>query len=187
MDLLTPWKNQGKYIFNEKAQSPILPDIIAWIPMNIKKYPSQEYALLKGLEPYLNFTKSARYPIGIGDDAAIRNSRGKEALVFTADAMVENVHFSLAYMTFAELGFKAMCINLSDCAAMGARPDGALAQIVFPQSLRGREVSKAMRAIYSGFRKACAAWNFPIIGGNLSKWSLLDNRYYHDRPHGKKR
>jgi thiamine-monophosphate kinase len=139
------------------------------IPVKTQKYPSQEYALLKSLEPFLNYTKSTRYPIGIGDDAAVRRSRGPETLIFTADTMAEGVHFSLEYMTLREVGYKAMCVNLSDCAAMGARPDGALAQIIFPGTLSRREVAAGMRAVYEGFRQACIKWNYPIIGGNLSK------------------
>jgi len=134
-----------------------------------KEYPSEEYCLLKSLEPLLNYKKSTRYPLGIGDDAAIRTSPGNETLIITADTMVERVHFSLDYMTLKEVGFKAMCVNLSDCAAMGARPDGALAQIVFPQNLSGRGTAAAMKSLYEGFYEACTAWKYPIIGGNLSK------------------
>jgi thiamine-monophosphate kinase len=53
-------------------------------------------------------------------------------LIVTADVSVENVHFSLDTMTFEEIGYKAMVTNLSDCAAMGATPDSAVVQLVFP-------------------------------------------------------
>jgi selenophosphate synthetase-related protein len=94
----------------------------------IKSFPSSEYELLHSLKPFLNFRKSHRYPIGIGDDAAIRACSEKENLILTADSFVEDVHFSFSYMTSADIGYKAMAINLSDCAAMGAMPDGALVQ-----------------------------------------------------------
>jgi len=132
-------------------------------------FPSEEYKLLRSLEPFLHYKKSKRYPIGIGDDAAIRNTSGNERLIFTADTFVESVHFSLRYMTFQEVGFKAMAVNLSDCAAMGAAPDAALAQIIFPRDSPRPALTNAITRLYKGFEAACLAWNFPIIGGNLSK------------------
>jgi thiamine-monophosphate kinase len=83
--------------------------------------------------------------------------------------MVENVHFSLTYMTLREVGYKAMAVNLSDVAAMGAVPDCALVQIVFPENKNPGRVSKDIRSLYQGMNEACVTWNFPIIGGNLSK------------------
>lgn len=132
-------------------------------------YPSQEYKLLKTLEPFLNFKKSKTYPIGIGDDAAIRKNSAGEKLIFTADTFVENVHFSLNYMTLEQVGYKAMVINLSDCAAMAALPDSALVQIVFPEHLNYSTLAGALKKIYTGFSEACIKWDFPIVGGNLSK------------------
>jgi thiamine-monophosphate kinase len=137
--------------------------------MKNKKYPSEEYSLLELLKPLLNYKKSARYPIGIGDDAALRRTKEREQLVFTADTMVENVHFSLSYMSMNEVGYKAMAVNLSDVAAMGARPDGALVQIIFPMDLKKAPLSRQLIALYRGMNLACKEWNYPIIGGNLSK------------------
>ncbi|MBD3392478.1 MAG: thiamine-phosphate kinase [Chitinivibrionales bacterium] len=130
-------------------------------------HPSREHRLLESLGPFLNYAPSQRYPAGIGDDAALRRCRRGERLVFTADTLVEGVHFSLAYMTLAEVGFKAMVANLSDCAAMGAGPDGALVQIVFPQKQRAR-AKRHVKELYSGIRKACRRWGFPVVGGNIS-------------------
>jgi thiamine-monophosphate kinase len=135
----------------------------------IKSFPSSEYELLHSLKPYLNFRKSHRYPIGIGDDAAIRACSEKETLIFTADSFVEDVHFSFSYMTSADIGYKAMAINLSDCAAMGAIPDGALVQIIFPVKIDLKKFDETIKGIYRGFNELCRKWDFPIIGGNLAK------------------
>jgi thiamine-monophosphate kinase len=134
----------------------------------MKNYPSNEYKLLQSLKPFLNYKKSSRYPIGIGDDAAIRETKAGERLVLTADTMVENVHFSLKYMTFREVGYKAMAVNLSDIAAMGAMPDAALVQLTFPKFGNRANLSGNIHSLYKGFREACREWDFPIIGGNLS-------------------
>jgi thiamine-monophosphate kinase len=132
-------------------------------------YPSDEYRLLDALKPFLNFRKSRRYPIPIGDDAAIRKCGPAETLVLTADSFVENVHFSFGNMTHAEVGYKAMAVNLSDCAAMGARADGALVQVIFPGNGDVRQREGTLKGIYKGLFGACRKWDFPVIGGNLAK------------------
>jgi thiamine-monophosphate kinase len=132
-------------------------------------FPSSEFRLLESLKPLLNFRKSARYPLPIGDDAALRVCRKRENLVFTADSFVENVHFSFTYMTSTDVGYKAMAINISDCAAMGSVPDGALVQIIFPEGITAGKFRSAIHGIYRGVNKACRKWDFPVIGGNLAK------------------
>jgi thiamine-monophosphate kinase len=157
-------------------------------PLKNFEFPSQEYKLLKTLEPFLNYKKSATYPIGIGDDAAVRRNKADERLIFTADSLVENVHFSLTYMTFRQIGHKAMAVNLSDCAAMAALPDAALVQIIFPQGLDKETLTNNLKNLYRGFHDACRKWNFPIVGGNLSQgpcWiidiTLIGRTGAHDR------
>ena len=138
------------------------------MPFQQQSSPSSEYALLESIKPYLGYKKSSRFPIPIGDDAAIRVCNDHEQLALTADSFVQDVHFSLRYMTHEEIGYKAMAINLSDCAAMGAAADAALVQIIFPQTLPPSKVTAAIKNIYKGFSTACDHWKFPIIGGNVS-------------------
>lgn len=133
-----------------------------------RTFPSFEYRLLDSLKPYLNYKRTAGYPAGIGDDAAIRICKSKEKLILTADSFVQDVHFRLEHMSFEEIGYKAMAINLSDCAAMGALPDSALVQIIFPKAIRGKKTESLIKQMYKGLFAACRKWNFPIIGGNLS-------------------
>ncbi len=67
--------------------------------------------------------------LGIGDDAAAwRPSRSAYSVIST-DALVEGVHFTRDVMSAAEVGHRALASNLSDLAAMGARP--VLATIAF--------------------------------------------------------
>jgi thiamine-monophosphate kinase len=130
------------------------------------KPPSREYALLRKLAPYLQYRASRRYPVGVGDDAAVRQCGEKEQCVLTADTCVEDIHFSLRHMSLVEVGYKCMVVNLSDCAAMGARPDGAVVQVVFPGHVKG--TSTKVRRLYQGMHEACRKWRFPIVGGDLS-------------------
>ncbi|MCU0610084.1 MAG: thiamine-phosphate kinase, partial [Chitinispirillaceae bacterium] len=60
----------------------------------------------------------------------------------------------------------AMVTNVSDCAAMGAVPESALVQLVFPKN--SAALHKNIADIYRGFAKACNEWGFKIIGGDLS-------------------
>ncbi len=136
--------------------------------MKKKSYPSAEYRLLASLKPFLNHPATARYPLPIGDDAAIRNCVSGEKLILTADSFVEEVHFRLSYMSLSEAGYKAMAINLSDCAAMAAEPDGALVQVIFPGTLPSAGIVAEVKQLYKGLGSACRRWNIPIVGGNLS-------------------
>src|SRR5512138_2631355 len=63
--------------------------------------------------------------VGVGDDAAVLQPPRGEQLVATADAVFEGVHFDARFSP-ADVGWKALAVNLSDVAAMGARPLWAL-------------------------------------------------------------
>ena len=59
--------------------------------------------------------------LGIGDDAALLQPRANEQLVVTADTLNSGVHFPVETPAF-DIGWKTLAVNLSDLAAMGARP-----------------------------------------------------------------
>lgn len=134
--------------------------------------PSNEYELLASLQQVLS-EHSDLYEVEIGDDAAVRKACSKDKLIFTADLSVENVHFKRKWMSFHEIGYKAMVTNISDCASMGAIPESALIQLIIPETEVCAEV--AIIDMYRGFNEACTKWHFPIIGGDLSRgaqWSI---------------
>lgn len=128
-------------------------------------FPSEESELIAQLQSTLGRFESDTYEIGIGDDAAVRRC-GDSRIVLTTDLTVENVHFTTDLMTLYEVGYRAMVSNVSDCAAMGALPDAALVQLVFPDN--DTNVKDKIKEIYKGFSKACNQWKFPVIGGDLS-------------------
>lgn len=138
----------------------------------MNKSPSAEYDLISRLQDVLGNQQAGDWKLLIGDDAAVRRC-GDSELIITTDISVENVHFSRAYMSLEEIGYRAMVANLSDCAAMGAIPDGALVQLVFPS--QEKEIIRAAEQIYRGFAMACGTWNFPLVGGDISagrQWVL---------------
>jgi len=67
--------------------------------------------------------------VGIGDDAAVWQPSRAHRSVITTDALVEGVHFTREAMTASAVGHRALASNLSDIAAMGAKP--VLATIAF--------------------------------------------------------
>ena len=71
--------------------------------------------------------------IGIGDDAAVVDVAPGEQLVVAADTLVTGVHFP-AVTAAADVGHKALAVNLSDLAAMGARPAWATLALTLPSA-----------------------------------------------------
>ncbi len=67
--------------------------------------------------------------VGIGDDAAVWQPSRSHRSVITTDALVEGVHFTRDAMSASDVGHRALASNLSDIAAMGAKP--VLATIAF--------------------------------------------------------
>lgn len=102
---------------------------------------------------------------GIGDDAAVfRPGKDKDA-VLTTDSMAEGVHFNLTYMTLADVGWKSLAMNLSDIAAMGAAPKGALISLHIPEHYGYTEIKN----FYSGLLRCARKYRTAIIGGNISR------------------
>src|SRR5512133_1992428 len=64
--------------------------------------------------------------VGIGDDAAVVVPERNALDVVTTDALVEGVHFDRSYVPARAVGHRGLAANLSDLAAMGARPRAAL-------------------------------------------------------------
>ncbi|KJU83618.1 thiamine-monophosphate kinase [Candidatus Magnetobacterium bavaricum] len=69
--------------------------------------------------------------VGIGDDAAVLRPGGKDILL-TTDAMVEGVHFDMAFATPFQVGHKLVSVNVSDIYAMAGRPAYMLLTICVP-------------------------------------------------------
>jgi thiamine-monophosphate kinase len=102
--------------------------------------------------------------VGPGDDAAVVTGSRNERLVVTTDAVVEGVHFSRAYSTPADIGHRALAVNLSDLAAMGATPRWALLSLVLPGSTRESDVEE----LVDGLAALATRHGVSIIGGNIT-------------------
>jgi thiamine-monophosphate kinase len=108
---------------------------------------------------------SAREVIGIGDDAAVVAPARNALTVLTTDASVEGVHFDRTLSTAADIGFRALAVNLSDLAAMGASPRWALLSLAMPEALGVDEVD----GLVDGVAELAGAEGVRVIGGNLTR------------------
>src|SRR5258705_6506323 len=73
--------------------------------------------------------------VGIGDDAAVVEPARNRLEVLSVDALVEGVHFDRRFTPPGAIGHRALAVNLSDLAAMGAEPRLALLSLALPAAL----------------------------------------------------
>jgi thiamine-monophosphate kinase len=100
--------------------------------------------------------------VGIGDDGAVlREGRGE--LVVCSDLLVRSLDLPEGVDPFY-LGWRAVISNLSDLAAMGARPLALLFSLGLPPELEVKE----FRRILLGIRRASSLYGVPVVGGDLS-------------------
>ena len=108
---------------------------------------------------------------GIGDDAAVLRPPAGADLVWTADALVEDVHFRWRTTDARSLGHKALAVNLSDLNAMGAKPLGFLLTLGLPAATDPAALDAFLRGLLATARSA----GCPLVGGDTVSaplWSL---------------
>jgi thiamine-monophosphate kinase len=103
--------------------------------------------------------------VGIGDDAAVVEPERNRVEVLTVDAVVEGVHFDRAFVPPDAIGHRALAVNLSDLAAMGAAPRLALLSMVLPSALPLADFD----AIASGLAALATRHLLHVVGGNLTR------------------
>ena len=104
--------------------------------------------------------------LGIGDDCALLNPVAGQQIAITSDMLVEGRHF-FANTDPEQLGRKALAVNLSDLAAMGAKPIGFTLAIALPT------VDTAWLAAFSkGMFSIANEYSCPLIGGDTTAGPL---------------
>ncbi len=104
--------------------------------------------------------------LGIGDDCALVSPPEKSQIAITTDTLVAGVHF-FADMPAKALGHRALAVNLSDLAAMGAEPAWVTVAMTLP------EVDEQWVADFSdGLHDAAEYYNVQVIGGDTTQGPL---------------
>ena len=112
---------------------------------------------------------SGRIVLGIGDDAAVWQPSRSHLSVVTTDALVDGVHFVGTAMDARSIGHRAMASNLSDIAAMGARPVLAtIALGVAPDTTEAWILD-----CYRGMARLAAAFDAAIVGGDIVRMPVF--------------
>jgi thiamine-monophosphate kinase len=104
--------------------------------------------------------------LGIGDDCALLQPDPAQSLAITSDMLVEGRHF-FANANPEWLGHKALAVNLSDLAAMGAKPIGFTLALALPHA-----DSTWLAQFSQGLFRLAQQWQCPLIGGDTTQGPL---------------
>ena len=120
---------------------------------------------------FLNWLRSrlschAHLRVGPGDDAAVVClAHGTDGVV-TSDLLSDGVDFELGRVSPRRIGHKALAVNLSDLAAMAARPVTAIVSLLLPRD----NAAELARELYEGILPLAEAHNISIAGGDTNTW-----------------
>ncbi len=105
--------------------------------------------------------------LGIGDDAAIAAIPAHQQIVITTDTLIAGVHFPENTSAY-DIGFKALAVNLSDLAAMGATPAWVTLALTLPKA-----DETWLTEFSRGFFALASQFNIQLIGGDLTRGPLV--------------
>ena len=127
-----------------------------------------EFRLIDLLAKMLPVSQNQKLIVGIGDDAAAWQGDTSTQLA-TTDSLFQGVHFSLDTITWQELGWKSLAVNLSDVAAMGGVPSYALVSLALPENTEVKDVTD----LYRGMIELAQRFEVEIIGGDTCRAPLV--------------
>jgi thiamine-monophosphate kinase len=105
--------------------------------------------------------------LGIGDDAAVLDVRGDRKLVVATDTVVEGVHFP-PHTAPADIGYRALAVNLSDLAAMGAEPSWMTLSLSLPNA-----TESWIAELASGLFELADRHQVVLVGGDTVRGPLV--------------
>jgi thiamine-monophosphate kinase len=103
--------------------------------------------------------------VGIGDDAAVAVPDRGALQVLTTDALVEGVHFDRRFSSPADIGYKALAVNVSDVASMGGVARFALLSLMLPPDTAVDEVD----GLLDGLTELARPSGIALAGGNITR------------------
>ena len=119
-----------------------------------------------GEKELINYILSKSKDI-VADDTAVTKFSDTN-LISTCDMLIASKHFPRG-LSYFQMGFKSVTVNVSDLAAMGSDPLGFLLSIALPKDL---EVEH-FKEIINGVISACNYYNIPLIGGDTNEASEI--------------
>jgi thiamine-monophosphate kinase len=105
----------------------------------------------------------------VGDDGALLTMPPGQSLIVTTDVLVDGVHFSDRTTSAADVGWRAAAANLSDLAAMGARPLGITVGLSLPPTTKVAWVEE----LYSGMKCCLQHYQTGIVGGDVCRSPVI--------------
>ncbi len=115
------------------------------------------------IETYFNRQQLNGADVGVGDDSALIMPPAHQQLVTCVDTLVAGRHFPLQTDPHA-IGWKSVAVNLSDLAAMGAKPDSILLALSLPQ------IDHAwLKGFSQGLYDCCDQFGVRLIGGDTTQ------------------
>ena len=125
-----------------------------------------EYDVLRLIDRHFPGTGTSVL-LGRGDDCAVLDARGE--LCVSMDFFLENRHFRRSYFSPRDIGYKALAVNVSDIAAMGAKPLGFALGLAAPVRLPEADWD----GIFAGMAELARPLNLALAGGDLSTADAL--------------
>lgn len=106
---------------------------------------------------------------GIGDDTAVIDTGGPDALLMTTDMLIEGAHFLRTLMTPQEIGRKALACSISDIAAMGGTPTYAVVSLGAPSNIS----AKLIEGIGKGINTLANEYGVSVVGGDTVRHARI--------------
>ncbi|WP_175638013.1 thiamine-phosphate kinase [Metabacillus schmidteae] len=119
-----------------------------------------EFDFINKIKPDRIFQQNVK--VAIGDDAAVYESSQGCHQVVCVDTMVEGVHFLRNLSSPFEIGYKALAVNVSDLAAMSAKPLYYLISLAVPSNWHEKDLIE----IYEGMKQISSEYKMDLLGGD---------------------